>query len=112
MNQYEKSIVVDFDGIISEYQGWKGEFNYGKVIKKAYSCLKRAKKIGYRIIIFTSRNWIEHAELEKYLNDNNICYDILICGKPIGDIYIDDRAINNWDDLDNELKTTLKNINK
>lgn len=108
MNQYPKSIVVDFDGIISEYHGWKGEFNYGKVIKEAYLYLKKAKETGYKIIIFTSRNWIEHTTLEKYLNDNNICYDMIICGKPIGDIYIDDRAINNWDDLNLKLKSNLK----
>jgi hypothetical protein len=40
-----------------------------------------------------------------WLNSNSIPFDQLILGKPIGDYWIDDRAIKfeTWDDIEKKL---------
>ena len=68
-------------------------------------------ELGHKIIIHTARgmksnfNDVE-AVKEKYtekikniLKENGIKYNELIFGKPFADIYVDDKAINSFDDL-------------
>lgn len=64
---------------------------------------------GDTIIIHTARRMLTHrGDLSKieadvgqvtrdWLTDNNVPYDQLIFGKPYGDYYIDDKAINTDD---------------
>jgi hypothetical protein len=70
------------------------------------SLLKNLKKLGHTIIIYTARQMnsynhnigrairdiglVTFQTLEKF----NIEYDEIIFGKPIADIYIDDKALN------------------
>jgi hypothetical protein len=70
------------------------------------SLLKNLKKLGHTIIIYTARRMNSHKHnigrvirdiglvtfqtLEKF----NIEYDEIIFGKPVADIYIDDKALN------------------
>ena len=56
------------------------------------------------IMIYTARGWAEYRMTEYWLNTMGIKYDVLLCGKPIYDIWLDDRAIcfEEWDNLINE----------
>lgn len=61
---------------------------------------------GHKIIIYTARRMLTHngdiAKIEadvgdvtrQWLSDYNVPYDLLVFGKPYGDFYIDDKAIN------------------
>jgi len=77
------------------------------VIKK----LNQLHRSGYKIVLYTSRGMVscggdrEKAEkknlpvLEKWLADNNVEYDEIVFGKPIADLYVDDRGMNTEDFL-------------
>ena len=97
-----KIIAVDFDGTIADYVGDKrGIENYGKVIEGAKKALAKFKAEGHVIIIYSCRNEVE--DIRTYLNDNDIIYDYINysprndsqfhSGKPVADIYIDDKAL-------------------
>lgn len=98
----KKTICVDFDGVIAQYDGFKGNDIFGDPIDGVQSAMEVLKKKGFTIIIFTTRT--ASSKLKKYLNDNHITYDYINenpdqskgsnSGKPIADIYLDDRAIH------------------
>lgn len=103
----KKTICVDFDGVIAQYDGFKDNDIFGDPIDGVQSAMEVLKKKGFTIIIFTTRT--ASSKLKKYLNDNHITYDYINenpdqpkgsnSGKPIADIYLDDRAIcfkGNW----------------
>lgn len=109
-----KTICIDFDGVIAQYQQWEGEEKFGAPVPGVQSALKVLKKEGYRIIIFTTREVSDG--LKEYLKQNEITYDYINenpdqpkntnSGKPIADLYVDDRSVcfrGNW-------KYTLEDI--
>ena len=67
--------------------------------------------LGHKIIIHTSRGMLTNnnniqeiekkysAKIKNILQKNKIKYHELIFGKPFADIYIDDKSINSFDDL-------------
>jgi len=89
-----KHIYVDFDGVLAEYDGWKGPEYLGPPRAGARGFLAALKSIGYKVIIFTTRRpgaiqvWLRTHELwhlvngvtnEKgpalaYIDDRNICF--------------------------------------
>ena len=94
-----RTVAFDFDGVLAQYDGWKGWQHYGEPvdgIKKIVNQLKM--DWGCKIIIYTTRGNSEMAEwckkhgiLYTYINSNP---DIQgnNPGKPIADVYVDDRA--------------------
>ena len=60
---------------------------------------------GHTIIIYTARGWSEYNMTKRWLDDFGVKYHQLLCGKPIGDVWIDDRAIKfeSWDRIINEI---------
>jgi capsule biosynthesis phosphatase len=99
--EYQKTICIDFDGTINYWQYPE----VGKPQPKVIEALKSIKKMGYKIIISSCRTNLQlnpktYEEqvkiIEDYLNKNDIPYDEIDTGrngKPIAEIYIDDRAI-------------------
>jgi adenylylsulfate kinase len=109
-----KTICIDFDGVIAQYQAWEGKEKFGAPVPGVQSALKVLKKEGYKIIIFTTREVSDG--LKTYLKENDIVYDHINenpdqpkdtnAGKPIADLYVDDRSVcfrGNW-------KHTLEDI--
>lgn len=50
-----KHIYVDFDGVLAEYDGWKGPEYLGQPRTFAKEFLKELKAMGYTVVIFTTR---------------------------------------------------------
>lgn len=46
------------------------------------------------IVIFTARSWQEYKLTEKWLQDHNVKYHHIVCGKYPFDLLIDDKAIS------------------
>jgi len=103
------TVCVDFDGVIAEYDGWKGPDILGAPINGASETLKKMRDKGWVIVIFTTR--LPSKQLKEYLSVWNIPYDYINenpeqypntnKGKPAANVYIDDRAINfggNWEE--------------
>jgi capsule biosynthesis phosphatase len=106
-------ICIDMDGTICEIR--KPDELYIDVLPKqgAIEALKKLKAEGHYIIIHTSRHMkacnnnigeiiakqapVFHEWFKKW----GIEYDELLFGKPLADVYIDDRGLQfeNWKDI-------------
>jgi adenylylsulfate kinase len=93
-------ICFDFDGVIAEWDGWKGEDIFGLPIRSTIDVMKQLKEDGHKVIIWTTRR--KTPVLLDYLSRYDIPYDSVnstdhnppgTSQKPIFDIFIDDRAI-------------------
>jgi uncharacterized HAD superfamily protein len=100
-------IIIDMDGTICSE-----EKTYSRCLAKpkenAIESINSLYDKGHIIIIYTARTWMEFEMTAAWLKNNNLKYHQLMMGKPIGDIWIDDRAItfnNNWDSV---IKTLLE----
>lgn len=105
-NKPKLRICFDLDNTLVTYPTIPNDYSSVKPIQKMIQLLNLLKKNGHEIIIYTARRMKTHQNnvgkvikdialvtintLEKF----NIPYDELIFGKPIADIYIDDRALN------------------
>lgn len=99
-------VVIDLDGTICT-QEMPGEYHLAKPVNQVIMTLQALKdKHGAYIIIYTARGMktfrgslnkiIERYDLEtrRWLEENKVPFDELVFGKPSGDVYIDDKALN------------------
>ena len=105
-NNNKLRICFDLDNTLVTYPTVAGDYSTVKPMYKNLSLLKKLRDDGHEIIIYTARRMKTHnGNVGKVIKDIasvtidtldkfNIEYDELIFGKPIADIYIDDRAIN------------------
>jgi len=101
-----KTVAIDLDGTILRH--WEGTFDthkFGEILPGAKEALEEMKALDYYLIIHTCRT--DEEAVSKFLKENKIPFDAIntnpnapeFDGKPVADIYIDDRAINfsgNW----------------
>jgi capsule biosynthesis phosphatase len=99
-------ICFDLDNTLVSYPSIPGDYSTVKPIFTNINLLNNLKRAGHEIIIYTARRMATHKHnLGKVMKDIalitlesldalGIEYDEIIFGKPIADIYIDDRAIN------------------
>lgn len=101
-SEHPFTIAIDFDGVISDYDKFIGKGKFAKPIEGVVEALAAFKDNGCIIIIHTTRGEVELVG--EYLRENKIPFDYINCnpvnselglneGKPIADVYIDDRAI-------------------
>jgi len=101
-SEQQKTICVDFDGVIADYgQGWQGPGKFGAPLPGAADSLEALRAAGWKVIIHTTRK--ESPGLRSYLQRHGIPYDEINQnsdqppgsnpGKPIADVYLDDRAV-------------------
>lgn len=91
--------AFDFDGVIAEYDGWKGEEVQGTPRDAVVNAIRILKKQGCIIIIHSTRGdeilkqyCKEHDIPVDYINENPIIGGANQ-GKPMATAYIDDRAV-------------------
>ncbi|HUI74743.1 MAG TPA: hypothetical protein VLX32_07350 [Candidatus Acidoferrum sp.] len=92
-----KTIAVDFDGVIAEYDGWKGPGILGLPRNDVVEALRTLHAEGWKIIIHTTRG---KAEISGYLAQHQIPHHEVnrnsnyrtLGVKPVADVYWDDRA--------------------
>ena len=117
-----KRYCFDFDNTLVTYPEVKDDYTTVKPIEKNIKFLKYLKQFGNTIIIYTARRMKTHngnvgkinADIGRITFDTlekfNIPYDEIYFGKPYADIYIDDLALNCFDDLEKELGFYLDGI--
>ena len=120
MEKKNKTICIDFDGVIHDYsKGYEGKDVFGEMIKGADTATKVLKKKGWTIIIFTTRP--DTDALRKWLKDHDVSFDYINenpdqpgdsgdKSKLIADIYLDDRAIcfsGQWDWVINDIDSFM-----
>jgi adenylylsulfate kinase len=97
-NNSARTIAVDFDGVIANYDGYKGPGVLGAPRDDVRQALHTLRREGWKIVIFTTRGW---DEIERYLQQHDIPYDEYNRNsdyktgghKPVADVYWDDRAV-------------------
>ena len=92
-------LIIDMDGTICTEELTYSR-SLAKPLDKAAESINRLYEEGHTIIIYSARTWMEYEMTEHWLKSNGIKYHQLVMGKPVGDAWIDDRAVrfNSWDD--------------
>lgn len=96
-----KTVCIDIDGTISHYIEWVDSKTFGEVLPHCAETIHHLKADGWLVIIYTTR--ADKNEISKFLEANNVPFDAINenpnqpdnakDGKPIADVYVDDRAI-------------------
>ena len=108
-------ICFDFDNTLVSFPEKEKDYTTVKPIEKNINFLRYIKSLGHTIIIYTARRMKTHngntgkvladagkitfETLEKF----NIPFDEIYFGKPYANFYIDDLAINCFDDMEKQL---------
>jgi len=99
-------ICFDLDNTLVTYPSLPGDYSTVKPIEPMIQLARKLHEEGHTIIIHTARRMATHKynvgavirDIGKQTFDTlaefNIPYDELIFGKPIAEMYIDDRAVN------------------
>jgi hydroxymethylpyrimidine pyrophosphatase-like HAD family hydrolase len=114
-----KTVAIDFDGTLNEYKEWGDGKIKNNPLEGAVEAINTISSLGYKVVIYTCRmnvevnNVIEQLPmLQNWLKENNLEFvEISMTGKPIADIYIDDRAIEfkgNWNEVTERIKNARK----
>jgi uncharacterized HAD superfamily protein len=94
-------IIIDLDGTIcTEEKTFSRSLAVPK--KDAVKSVNALYDAGHTIIIYSARTWMEFEMTTAWLKQQGIKYHQLLLGKPIGDLWIDDRAMafqDNWEDI-------------
>jgi len=109
LNGTRRTIAVDFDGVIAEYDGWKGSGVLGAPRLDVVAALRALRGEGWKIVIFTTRG---EAEISAYLSEHQIPHDEINRNsdyktqglKPVADVYWDDRALRYSGDAQKDLE--------
>jgi hypothetical protein len=96
----QKTICIDFDGVLAHYDGWRGEDHLGGPIEGMKELIDNLRlNHNYTIIIYSCRSFVK---IDKWCKLHDIYYDYINMnpdfpvdniGKPAADVYLDDRAI-------------------
>jgi capsule biosynthesis phosphatase len=108
-------ICFDLDNTLVSFPKIKNDYTSVEPISKNISFLRYLKSFGHTIIIYTARRMNTHkgnvgkvlCDIGKITFDTldkfNIPFDEIYFGKPLADVYIDDLALNCYDNIEKEL---------
>jgi len=111
-------LVVDFDGTIAQWAP-SGYPAIGKPIAGARRFLQLLEGEGWKIVINSCRSGAKHeTAMRRWLDDNEIPFDEInhnsdypwAKGKPVGDVYLDDRGVRfegRWDNAYQKVQELL-----
>jgi hypothetical protein len=94
----QQTIAVDFDGVLAEYDGWKGAETLGAPRGDVVNALRILRLEGWKIVVHTTRS---EEQIAPYLRRYAIPYDEInrnsayqnSGNKPVATVYWDDRAL-------------------
>ena len=115
-------ICFDLDNTLVSYPKTPNDYTSVEPIQKNIDFLKYLKSFGHTIIIYTARRMKTHnGNVGKIMSDVGIItfetlikfdipYDEIYFGKPYANVYIDDMALNAYDDLEKSLGFYMDSI--
>lgn len=92
--------AVDFDGTVC-YSTWRVDNPTAPPGEPIWENIRKLNQLidaGYKIVIHTSRAWADYVVIEHWFNHYGIHFDKIICGKLLAKVYVDDRAVNAFDE--------------
>lgn len=87
-----KTIMVDLDGVLCTEESFHDR-PLAEPIAGACEALRMLRAAGHTVVIYTARGWGEYRVTQHWLDEHGFEYDGLHMGKPVADVWIDDRAI-------------------
>lgn len=99
-------LIIDIDGTICEEMR---QFSrcLAKPKEGAIEAINALYDAGNTILLYSARTWVEYEMTIDWLKRYNVKFHQLFMGKPVGDYWIDDRAINPkyecWADIKEKL---------
>lgn len=85
----------DLDGTLADtYEANNFDLKSAAPIKPICRMVRKSAKEGRSIFIFSSRHWSDYKEIKQWLRHHRIPFKAIICGKPLGRKYFDDKAVN------------------
>ena len=108
LNNSRRTVAVDFDGVIADYDGYKGPGVLGAPRMDVISVMRTLRGEGWKIVINTTRG---ESEILEYLKQHDIPHDEInrnsdyqtLGPKPVADVYWDDRALRYTGDAAKDL---------
>ncbi len=108
LNNSRRTIAVDFDGVIADYDGYKGPGVLGEPRLDVIAAMRALQGEGWKIVINTTRG---ETEILPYLKQHGIPHDEINRNsdyntqgpKPVADVYWDDRALTYSGDASKDL---------
>jgi len=95
-------IVVDIDGTLCELMP-PDRYSEARPIEQAIQQVNRWHDAGHLIILYTARHIDKMPVTYEWLQRYGVKFHHICFGKPVGDIYIDDKSINcteaGWDEI-------------
>lgn len=95
----KKVYVIDIDGVVCKTKN--GDYKNATPKKRNIKMINSLHAQGNTIIFFTSRGKLTGMDWSKLTNYQFKMWKLkhhgIIFGKPFGDVYVDDRAINDKD---------------
>ena len=118
MKDKKLTIAIDFDGVLHRYsKGWNGGEIYDSPVPGAKEALQKLKDAGHKLYIFSTRSNKmfkkkdtpdQDVLMKAWMEKHGIVFDkIWSFGKPMADIFIDDRNIafrGDWTKTFEEIK--------
>jgi adenylylsulfate kinase len=113
-----KTVAIDLDGTLAEYDGWRGADVIGDPRPGAVEVVRWLKARGTKVILWTTRGNTER--LKQWLKQHDIPVDYINenptqppdgSKKIIAEIYVDDRVIDarkSWPEIKKELAERLE----
>lgn len=94
-----KTIMVDLDGVLCTEEMFHDR-PLAEPLPGARQALQKLRASGHIVVIYTARSWGECRVTRRWLDEHGFEYDGLHMGKPVADVWIDDRALRftNWED--------------
>ena len=86
-----KTYCFDFDGVICNIDS--DNYKDRTPIDSTISLMRDLRYRGDVVIIHTGRHIDNLAVTKSWLSKNKVSYDHIQFGKPVADIYIDDKAL-------------------
>jgi hydroxymethylpyrimidine pyrophosphatase-like HAD family hydrolase len=110
MTERPQTIAVDFDGVIAEYDDWKGGEACGRPRQDVIEVLHVLRSEGWKIVVYSTRG---ADDIRPYLEANAVPFDEINQNtsyttggaKPIATVYWDDRACRYSGDAHKDLLT-------
>ena len=94
------TVVLDLDGVIcTEEKTFERSLARPKI--GVQQRVRAWRAAGHTVVIYTARSWSEYRMTKHWLKTWGIEHDELLMGKPVYDVWIDDRAIRftDWGSL-------------
>lgn len=105
-SQVHLRICFDLDNTLVTYPNVPGDYSTVQPVPNMVALAQWARNNGHTVIVYTARRMLTHkhnvgrvtADIARVTFDTldkfNIPYDEIIFGKPIADVYIDDRCVS------------------